>query len=416
MSKEKPFGISKQVVWEAYKRVRANKGGAGVDCESLEGFDKNLKDNLYRIWNRMSSGAYLPPPVRTVMIPKANGGERTLGIPTVSDRVAQTVVKMQLETGVEREFHPDSYGYRPGKSAIEAVGTARQRCWRYDWVLDLDVKGFFDNLDHDLVMRAVRKYTDCRWVLLYVERWLKAPSLLEDGTLVARERGTPQGGVVSPLLANIFMHLAFDTWMQKQHPGVPFERYADDVIVHCETEAQAQMVRRSIERRLAQCKLELHPEKTKIVYCKDENRRGGYPNEKFDFLGYTFRPRTSKNQWGKCFISFAPAMSDKATKAMRQTMRDWGLHRRSDKSIDELARMINPVLHGWINYYGGYYRSALTPVFHHLNRTLTRWATRKYKRLRGHQRNSGHWLGRVARREPELFAHWRLLGLQPAVG
>ncbi len=416
MSKEKPFGISKRVVWEAYKRVKANNGGAGVDCESLEGFEKNLKDNLYRIWNRMSSGTYFPPPVRTVMIPKANGGERMLGIPTVSDRIAQSVVKMQLEAVVEKEFHPDSYGYRPGKSAIEAVGTARQRCWRYDWVLDLDVKGFFDNLDHDLVMRAVRRYTDCRWVLLYAERWLKAPSQLEDGTLVVRERGTPQGGVVSPLLANIFMHLAFDTWMQKQHPGVPFERYADDVIVHCETEAQAQMVRKSIERRLAQCKLELHPEKTKIVYCKDDNRRGGYPNEKFDFLGYTFRPRRSKNRWGKYFISFTPATSDKAAKKMQQTMRNWGLHRRSDKSIDDLARMVDPVLRGWINYYGGYCRSALNPVLRHLNRALTKWAMRKYKRLRGRQRNATHWLGRVARREPELFAHWRLLGLRPAAG
>lgn len=416
MSKAKPFGISKRVVWEAYKRVKANKGGAGVDCESVEEFEKNLKDNLYRIWNRMSSGTYFPPPVRTVTIPKANGGERALGIPTVSDRVAQTVVKMQLEPAVEKEFHPDSYGYRPGKSAIEAVGTARQRCWRYNWVLDLDVKGFFDNLDHDLVMRAVRRYTDCQWVLLYIERWLKAPSQLEDGTLVAREKGTPQGGVVSPLLANIFMHLAFDTWMQKLHPGVPFERYADDVIVHCETEAQAQMVRASIERRLAQCKLELNPEKTKIVYCKDNGRRGRYPNEKFDFLGYTFRSRSSKDRWGRLFTSFAPARSDKAAKAMRQAMRDWGLHRRSDQSIDDLARMVNPALSGWINYYGGYYRSALNSVFRHLNRTLMKWAMRKYKRLRGQQRNAGHWLGAVARREPELFAHWRLLGLRPAVG
>lgn len=416
MSKAKPFGISKRVVWDAYKRVKANKGGAGVDCESMEGFEKNLKDNLYKIWNRMSSGAYLPPPVRTVTIPKANGGERKLGIPTVGDRVAQTVVKMQLEAVVEKEFHQDSYGYRPGKSAIEAVGTARQRCWSYDWVLDLDVKGFFDNLDHDLVMRAVRRYTDCQWVLLYVERWLKAPSQLEDGTLVAREKGTPQGGVVSPLLANIFMHLAFDTWMQKQHPGVPFERYADDVIVHCETEAQAQMVWLSIARRLAQCKLELHPEKTKIVYCKDDNRRGSYPNEKFDFLGYTFRPRRSKSRQGKFFIGFTPAVSGKAAKAMRRTMREWRLHLRSDKSMDDLARMCNPVLRGWINYYGGYCRSALNPVFRHLNRTLSRWAMRKYKRLRDHQRKTRHWLGNVARREPELFAHWHLLSLRPAVG
>jgi RNA-directed DNA polymerase len=317
---------------------------------------------------------------------------------------------------VEKEFHPDSYGYRPGKSAIEAVGTARQRCWRNDWVLDLDIKGFFDNLDHELVMRAVRKYTNCRWVLLYIERWLKAPAQMDDGTLVGREKGTPQGGVVSPLLANIFMHLAFDTWMQKTHPDVPFERYADDAIVHCKTEKQTQAVRKSIEGRLAQCKLELHPEKTMIVYCKDDDRRGSYPNEKFNFLGYTFRPRRSKNRLGKHFVNFSPAVSSKAATAMRRTMRDWRLHSRSDKSLDDLARMFDPVLCGWINYYGSYYRSALHPVFRHLNSTLTRWAMRKYKRLRGHQRNAEHWLGSIARREPELFAHWRLLGLRPAAG
>jgi RNA-directed DNA polymerase len=352
VSQAKPFTISKQLVWEAYKRVKANQGAAGVDSESVEQFERKLKDNLYKIWNRMSSGTYFPPPVRTVAIPKKDGGERMLGIPTVSDRIAQTVVSKYLEPLVEPYFHPDSYGYRPKKSALQAVEVARERCWRFDWIIDLDIRGFFDNLDHALIMRAVAKYTDCRWVLLYIERWLKAPAQLKDGTLQARAKGTPQGGVISPLLANIFLHLAFDDWMRKTHPAVPFERFADDVIAHCASEGQAQVVKRSIEARLKRCKLEPHPDKTKIVYCKDDDRRGTYPHEKFDFLGYTFRPRRSKNRWGKYFINFSPAVSNQAATKMRQTMRRWRLHLRSDKALDDLARMWNPVLRGWINYYG----------------------------------------------------------------
>jgi len=416
VSQAKPFVISKQLVWEAYKRVKANQGSAGVDSQSVEQFESKLKDNLYKIWNRMSSGTYFPSPVRTVAIPKKDGGERTLGIPTVADRIAQTVVAMYLEPLVESHFHPDSYGYRPKKSALQAVGVARNRCWRYDWVVDLDIRGFFDNLDHALVMRAVGKYTDCRWVLLYIERWLKAPAQLKDGTLKARAKGTPQGGVMSPLLANIFLHLAFDDWMRQTHPEVPFERFADDVIAHCESEEQAQAVKRSIEARLKRCQLELHPEKTKIVYCKDGNRRGSYPTEKFDFLGYTFRGRRSKNRWSGYFINFSPAVSNQAATKMRREMRRWRLHLRSEKALDDLACMWNPVLRGWINYYGRFYKSALHPVFRQLNRTLTRWASRKYKRLRGHQRRAEHWLGGVARREPSLFAHWQLLGLKPTAG
>ena len=416
MSQAKPFVISKQLVWEAYKRVKANQGAAGVDSETVERFESNLKNNLYKVWNRMSSGTYFPPPVRTVAIPKKDGGERTLGIPTVEDRIAQTVVAMYLEPLVEPHFHPDSYGYRPKKSALQAVGVARGRCWRFDWVVDLDIQGFFDNLDHALVMRAVGKYTDCRWVHLYIERWLKASAQSKDGTLTARAKGTPQGGVASPLLANIFLHLALDDWMRKTHPEVPFERYADDVIAHCESEEQAQAVKRSIEARLRRCKLELHPEKTKIVYCKDDDRRGSYPNEKFDFLGYTFRARRSKNRWGKYFINFSPAVSNQAATKMRREMRRWRLHLRSDKALDDLAHMWNPVLRGWINYYGRFYKSALHPVFRHLNRTLIRWASRKHKRLRGHQRRAEYWLGGVARREPRMFAHWQLLGLKPTAG
>ena len=416
MGQAKQFCISKQVVWDAYKRVKANQGAAGVDSETTEVFEKKLKNNLYKIWNRMSSGTYFPPPVRSVAIPKKDGGKRRLGIPTVSDRIAQTVVKMYLEPVVEPSFHPDSYGYRPRKSALEAVGVARQRCWRHDWVIDLDVRGFFDNLDHALVMRAVGKYTQCRWILLYVKRWLKAPVRMEDGTLAPRTKGTPQGGVVSPLLANIFLHLAFDDWMRKAHPVVPFERYADDIVAHCKTEEQAKRVLESIQRRLALCRLEVHPQKTKIVYCKDDDRRGACLNEKFNFLGYTFRPRRSQNRWGRFFINFTPAVSNEAAQKMRREMRSWRIHLRSDKALDDLAGMWNPVLRGWIQYYGRFYKSALSPVLRHFNGLLVRWAMRKYKRLRRHRRRAEHWLGGVARREPRMFAHWVLLGLRPAAG
>jgi RNA-directed DNA polymerase len=408
MSEAKPFSISKWEVWEAYQKVKANQGAAGVDGQSIAEFETREKDNLYRIWNRMSSGSYFPPPVRTVNIPKANGGERTLGIPTVSDRIAQMVVKSRLEPVVDPLFHPDSYGYRPGKSALEAVGQTRQRCWKLDWVIDLDIKGFFDNIDHDLLMRAVKKHAKDKWVVLYIERWLKAPAQEEDGHMTARGKGTPQGGVCSPLLANLFLHYAFDRWMQRTYPHLSFERYADDAIVHCRTEAEAQEVRRAIAVRMQECLLELHPEKTKIVYCKDDDRRGTYPNEKFDFLGYTFRPRRSKNWKGKFFINFSPAVAAKAGKEIRAEIRSWQLHLRSDKSIEDLSRMFNPKIRGWLQYYGRYYRSALYPMMRQLNRSLARWAYRKYKKLRGHKRRAAHWIARISRRDPGLFAHWQM--------
>ena len=408
MSEAKPFSISKQEVWEAYQKVKANHGAAGVDGQSIAEFETRVKDNLYRLWNRMSSGSYFPPPVRTVTIPKANGGERKLGIPTVSDRIAQMVVKSRLEPVVDPLFHPDSYGYRPGKSALEAVGQTRQRCWKLDWVIDLDIKGFFDNIDHDLLMRAVKKHAKEKWVVLYIERWLKAPAQEEDGHVTERGKGTPQGGVVSPLLANLFLHYAFDRWMQRTYPHLPFERYADDAIVHCRTETEAQEVRRAIAARMQECRLELHPEKTKIVYCKDDDRRGTYPNEQFDFLGYTFRPRRSKNWKGKFFINFSPAVADKAGKAMRAEIRSWQLHLRSDKSLEDLSRMFNPKVRGWLQYYGRYYRSALYPIMRQLDRSLARWAYRKYKKLRGHLRRATHWLARISRRDPGLFAHWQM--------
>ena len=408
MDKAKSFCISKWEVWEAYKRVKANQGAAGVDGQSIAVFEEALKDNLFKIWNRMSSGSYLPPPVRRVDIPKDNGGTRPLGIPTVADRVAQMVAKRYLEPMMEEYFYPDSYGYRPKKSAIEAVGVARQRCWRYDWVLDLDIKGFFDSIDHELLMRAVRKHTDCKWVHLYIERWLKVPAQLEDGSLVHRDKGTPQGGVISPWLANLFLHYAFDTWMQRRYPRIPFERYADDGICHCRSRSEAEGLRVAIEQRFSECGLELNVQKTKIVYCRDTNRQEDYPEQNFDFLGYTFRPRLAKERSGKFFVSFIPAISDKAAKSIRDTMRQWKLHRRTDKSLDELARTFNQVIKGWINYYGSFYRSALYRTFQPLNNILAQWATRKYKSLKRHKRRACQWLQSIMYRQPKLFAHWQL--------
>ena len=413
LDKAKPFDISKHVVWEAYLREKANKGAAGIDEQSITDFERELKNNLYKIWNRMSSGSYFPPPVRRVSIPKSDGGLRKLGIPTAGDRIAQMVVKLYLEPEVEGHFHPDSYGYRPGKSALDAVGQARERCWKYDYVIDLDIKGFFDNLEHSLNMRAVKKHTNSEWMLLYIERWLKAPIQLEDGTLVGRDRGTPQGSVISPLLANLFMHHAFDKWMQENHPYAPFERYADDVVVHCNSEQQAKYVLTAIAKRLGQCKLELHPEKTRIVYCKDEKRKGSYEHERFDFLGFTFRPRLSKSKKGRYFVNFSPAISDKAGKNISGAIRSWRLHLRRDRTLEELAQVVNPRVQGWINYYGSYYRSAIHQHLRQLEAYLVRWAIRKYKRFKRHKSWAGTWLGRIAKQAPSLFAHWRL-GLRSA--
>jgi group II intron reverse transcriptase/maturase len=327
-------------------------------------------------------------------------------VPTVSDRIAQMVVKQHLEPLVEPIFHESSFGYRPRRSAHDALAVARQRCWGYDWVLDLDIKGFFDNIDWELLMRAVRRHTDSPWVLLYIERWLKAPVSMPDGTLVDREKGTPQGAVVSPILANLFLHYAFDRWMKTNYPNVPFERYADDAICHCRSEAQSRSLRRALEARLAECKLELHPQKTKIVYCKDANRRGSYPEQRFDFLGYTFRPRQSMNRTGNLFVSFSPAVSDKAAKAVRKIVRRWKLHHRTDLDLVDIARWTQPMLSGWVQYYGRFHRSALRGALRTVDQFIVRWAQRKYKRLRGHTKRTWDWLRGVRSRQPQLFAHW----------
>jgi RNA-directed DNA polymerase len=406
VAETKPYSVSKQVVLSAYQKVKANKGAAGVDDESLAEFGEHWKDNLYKIWNRMSSGTYFPPPVKRVEIPKKDGRKRPLGIPTVADRVAQMVVKLYLEPVVEPQFHQDSYGYRPGKSALEAVGVARKRCWQKDWVVDLDIKGFFDTIDHDLMMRAVRKHTDSKWILLYIERWLKAPVAMPDGTIEQRTKGTPQGGVISPLLANIFLHHAFDRWMEEKHASIEFERYADDIIVHCVSGKQAEFMKKAIEERLRSCKLELHPEKTKVVYCKDDDRSGEHPQISFDFLGYTFQPRKAKTRQGTLFLNYSPAASRAAIKSMGEKIRSWRLKKRIELSLKEVALQINATVRGWINYYGKYRPSALFPIFAQLVNMQVQWARRKYKNLRSYSK-AKRWLTAIAKREQDLFVHWQ---------
>ena len=404
----KPFAISKRLVWEAWRTVKANKGVEGVDEESIQAFEANLAGNLYKVWNRMSSGSYMPPPVRAVEIPKKSGGSRMLGVPTVADRVAQTVAYLHLEPEVEPVFHSDCYGYRPKRSAHDALRTCRQRCWRYDWALDLDLKSFFDSLDHSLVLKAVAHHTNVRWVLLYVERWLKAPLQLEDGTLKPRDRGSPQGSAISPVLANLFLHYALDMWLVREFSAVPFERYADDVILHCNSKAQAQLVLDAIIARLAAVGLELNLDKTRIVYCKDANRIGSDEHEQFTFVGYTFRPRSAMNRRGETFVSFSPAVSDDNAKRIGRQIKRWRLHLWSGLTLADLAQAINPIVRGWINFYGRFYRSELTSLLRRIDEYLARWAMRKYKRLRRRPTRAFRFLAAIAAREPRLFAHWTL--------
>jgi RNA-directed DNA polymerase len=408
-SQAKSFVISGRVVLDALGSVKANQGAAGVDGVSIKDFERDLKGNLYKVWNRLSSGSYVPPAVLAVQIPKRHGqGVRTLGVPTVADRVAQTVVRSYLEPRVEPHFHRDSYGYRPGRSALDAVGVCRERCWRYGWVIDLDYQSFFDSLDHELVLRAVAAHTSERWILIYVERWLKAPIQQEDGIVVARDRGTPQGSAISPVLANVFLHYAFDLWMGREFPTVPFERYADDIVAHCWSENEARIVLDAITQRMSALGLELNQGKTRIVYCKDSKRKGSYGHEQFDFLGYTFRPRAARGR-GEMFTNFTPAISDGAAKGIRRTIRRWRIHLMSGSHLTKIAREINTIVHGWVNYYGRFYPSRLAISLRSIDKYLVRWAMRKYKRLHGRYMRAWEFLERVAAREPKLFAHWRVV-------
>ncbi len=408
MNQTKPYVISKWQVWRAFELVKANAGAAGIDKQTLADYQENLQDNLYTLWNRLSSGSYFPPAVKAVAIPKKAGGERILGIPTVSDRIAQMVVKLEFEPGVEPQFLSDSYGYRPCKSALDAIGITRERCWRYDWVFEFDIKGLFDNIPHDLLLKAVYKHTDSAWIRLYIERWLTAPMQMPNGEQVNRDKGTPQGGVISPILANLFLHYVFDKWVQQHYPNIPWCRYADDGLVHCRSEAEAKQMLTVLEQRFNACGLELHPLKTKIIYCKDGSRKGRYENTAFDFLGYTFRPRLCKNRKrNSLFVSFTPAVSKVAMKSMRLKIRKMRVRMRTEMSIEQLAKWLNPIISGWIAYYGRYCRSALYGMCRHVNKALVRWVRRKFKSLRWHKTRASQFLERVAEQCPNLFAHWR---------
>lgn len=409
MLKTKPFTINKNLVIQAYKLVKANAGASGVDRQTIVEFDKNLKNNLYKIWNRLSSGSYYPPAVKAVPILKKDGGQRMLGVPTVKDRIAQMVVKLVFEPEVEPHFYQDSYGYRPNKSALDAVGITRTRCWKYNFVLEFDIKGLFDNIDHELIMKAVRKHTNNKWVILYIERWLKAPMQLHDGTLIERTKGTPQGGVISPVLSNLFLHYVFDVWISRNHFGVPWCRYADDGLIHCQSELQAKQILIELTERFEDCKLELHPEKTKIVYCKDDSRKDNHPNTSFEFLGYCFRRRVSKSRKdNKLFMNFTPGVSKTTIKSMRLQTRKSGIRNKVEIKLEDIARQYNPVLRGWIEYYGCYNKWALAPVFRHFNTTLIVWTRKKFKTLKSSKRKAANFMKNISKRQPELFVHWRI--------
>lgn len=406
MKETKSQPISKLMVWKAYKKVKANKGSAGIDNVSIEEFEADLKSNLYKLWNRLASGSYYPPSVKEVKIPKPQGGERKLGIPTVADRIAQMVVKEHLEAIVEPVFDRSSYGYRPKKSAHEAVEACKRNCHENFWVIDLDIKGFFDNINHELMMKAVTKHTQEKWVLMYVERWLNAGIVTREGFL-SRDKGTPQGGVVSPLLANLYLHYAFDKWLRINHPTVSFERYADDIVIHCKTRGQAENLLRQVKERLADCSLEVHPVKTKIVYCKRVGRAENYDIVSFDFLGFTFKPRRTQSKEGKIFTGFNPGVSSKAVQRMNSEIkRMWGRLNTMHK-VEEIAETLNPKIRGWLNYYGKFRLSDLQQIWVLLNFRLIIWVRKKYKRLNRSNKQAADWLRRIQSQNPNLFVHWK---------
>lgn len=401
----KTYAISRREVWQAWRRVRAKGGTGGIDGQSIKSFESKLESNLYKLWNRMSSGSYHPKAVKRVEIPKRDGSNRPLGIPTITDRVAQEVVKARFEPVIDRFFHRNSFGYRPKRRATDAVGKCREQCWKYDWVLDVDIQKFFDTIDHQLMMKAVERYSPEKWMTLYIARWLVAPVAYPDGTNKENKAGTPQGGVISPLLANLYLHFAFDAWMERSFPGVEFERYADDIIIHCKDENQAQEIRQALEARLRECALTLHPEKTKVVYCRDDSRKGRYPTKKFTFLGYTFQPRSAQNRaTRRRFTRFLPAVSTKAEQSFRAALREQRLFKRHHLGLLAIASELNPKVRGWYEYFGHFYRSTLFRMNDWLDQQLVGWYVAKYRRS---WRAGYRFLSRLARLKPNLFEHWR---------
>ena len=398
------------MIWEAYKKVRANKGSAGVDEVSMDEYDANRRKHLYKLWNRMASGSYFPPPVKEVEIPKKDGKVRKLGIPTISDRVAQMAIKMYIEPRFEAIFSENSYGYRPNKSAHQALEKVRENTRKNDWVIDLDIKGFFDNISHEKLMLAVEKHVPENWIKLYIKRWLEAPILKKSGELITKQgKGTPQGGVISPLLANLFLHYGFDKWLEKTDPTANFARYADDVIVHCRSKRHAEHILMLINQRINNIDLELHPDKTKIVYCKDYRRKEKYPVVKFDFLGYSFQPRTTKSKKTQgVFLGFDCAISISSCKRIADKLGELEVEKMTFKSVVGIAQKLNPRIRGWINYYGKYRISNLHSVFKLVNLRLVRWARIRYKRYKTSIKRAYKWLTRVQQQYPYLFYHWQL--------
>lgn len=406
MNEGKSFQISQKAVLDAYKLVKSNKGAGGVDGTTLDDYEKDLKNNLYKLWNRMTSGSYFPKAVRGVEIPKKNGNKRLLGIPTIEDRVAQMVTRMVLEPNVEKFFLDDSYGYRPNRSAIDAIRVTRERCWEYGWVLEFDIVGLFDNRDHNLLMKAVRTHTNEKWVILYIERFLKASMVMPDGSIQERRAGTPQGGVISPILANLFMHYTFDKWIRRTFPNNPWVRYADDGIVHCVSEKQAKYLLYKLKERMNLCGLAIHPDKTRIVYCRSDRFRGTHENTSFDFLGYTFRTRYVKSKNGNFFNAFTPAVSNEASKKFRSKIKDIRMNSKTC-SIERLAELMNPIIRGWMNYFMMFGSREARKSLDYINTTLVKFVHRKYKRKGTSMGKAWRFLGRWAKSNPTLFYHWK---------
>jgi RNA-directed DNA polymerase len=403
--KKRSLNITREEVDEAWRAVSRAAGGPGLDGKTIKQVALNQNDELYKVWNRMSSGSYQAQAVKIVMIPKVKGGMRKLGVPQVTDRVAQTVVKNRLEKIVEQHFHEDSYGYRVGRSAIEAVLQARKSCMRYEWVVEIDIKSFFDELDHELLMEILKKYTEDKVILLYSERFLKAEGRTEEGETIIRDKGTPQGGVVSPVLANLFLHEAFDKWMEVEHSNIPFERYADDIVIHCVSERQAYYMKNRIEVRLGQYKLKMNQDKTRIVYTGTSNKhdkRGHGISRKFTFLGYDFKPRDYRGR-----TVYTPAMGEGALKMSREKVRKMRLDSSTHKSLEEISQVINKVVRGWINYYGHCRRSELYKLAGVVNERLIKWVRKKHKtESRG---KALQILGRFKAQHPKQFVHWYMI-------